>query len=225
MESIGRRGLGAIVAATGLCVLGRAAYAITEQQQTIDRALHVIEEARREPQFGNSEQLLRRCRAVLVVPQLVKGGFFVGGEGGTGVLLARRPGGWSEPAFYMLASASFGLQIGLEVNQVMMFIMTQRGLDALQHDEVKLGASAGLSILMIGSNAQAATALSSPVDIIAWSKAKGLYGGLTLEGSVVRPMHDWDTAYYGRPVSSSTLLTSNAVANPGAAPLRRALGG
>ena len=103
----------------------------------------------------------------MVVPQLVKGGFFVGGEGGNGTLMARHGNRWSDPAFYTLGSASFGLQIGLEVAEVVLFVMSDRALNAWMRDEVRLGGQAGLTVLSSGPTPRpprprTATLTSSP---------------------------------------------------------------
>lgn len=185
----------------------RAARAATEQQELVARARTTMETARTDPQFGNSADLFKRARAIMVVPQLVKGGFFVGGEGGNGVLMAHNAaGGWSDPAFYVMGAVSFGLQIGLEVAEVVLFVMSDKALRAWMSDEVTIGAKAGLTVLVVGSNAQAAATTNADVDVIAWAKAKGAYAGITLEGSVIKPRSEWNTAYYGHPVTPREVL-------------------
>ena len=107
-----------------------AARAQSEQQTLVDRSQKTIEDMRHDKAFGNARHLMHEARAVLIIPRLFKGGFIVGGEGGTGVLLVRGPGNnWSDPAFYAIGSASFGLQAGLEQSEVVMLVMTQKGLD------------------------------------------------------------------------------------------------
>ncbi len=204
-RSLARAGSGLLaVAAFGRVGTAQAA---TEQQELFARAKTTLETARTDPQFGNSADLFKRARAVMVVPQLVKGGFFVGGEGGNGVLLGHNAaGGWTDPAFYVLGAVSFGLQIGLEVAEVVLFVMSDKALKAWMDDEVKLGAKAGLTVLVVGSNAEAATTTNANVDVIAWAKAKGAYAGLTLEGSVIKPRNEWNTAYYGHPVTPRSVL-------------------
>lgn len=210
-------------AARGLLTLGLSATVLgglrgrpvmaaptSDQIDLVRRANVTLEEARHDQEFGTSRELFRTARAVMVVPQLVKGGFFVGGEGGNGVLMARHGGHWSHPAFYTLASASFGLQIGLEVAEVVLFVMSDRALNAWMQDEVKLGGQAGLTVLVIGSNASAAATTHANVDVIAWAKAKGAYAGLTLEGSLIKPRNEWNAAYYGRPVTPAQVLNSPA---------------
>jgi lipid-binding SYLF domain-containing protein len=205
-RSLGRLttiGLGAL-ALSGLKI---AMAAPTSDQIELVRSAHVtLDEARHDPQFGTSGDLFQTARGVMVVPQLVKGGFFVGGEGGNGVLMARHGNRWSEPAFYTLASASFGLQIGLEVAEVVLFVMSERALNAWMRDEVKLGGQAGLTVLVLGSSAAAAATTHGNVDVIAWAKAKGAYAGITLEGSLIKPRNDWNTAYYGRRLTPVQVL-------------------
>lgn len=178
---------------------------------------------RSDPTFGPSRDLLRRARAVLIVPGLIKGGFVFGAEGGEGVMLGRiGRGRWSEPAFYTLGSASFGLQIGLESARVVVFIMSERALRAVERSKFKFGGAAGLTVITVGANAQAATSANLTGDIIVWSSTKGAYGGLTLEGSVLAPKDEWNARFYGRPLSIPEIL-ANEGRNPQAARLRHDL--
>ena len=210
---IDRRTLGGLMtlglgtAILGPLAIGSAMAAPTSDEIELVRKANVtLDEARHDPQFGTSRDLFQTAKAVMVVPQLVKGGFFIGGEGGNGILMARHGAHWSYPAFYVLASASFGLQIGLEVAEVVLFVMSDRALDAWMRDEVKLGGQAGLTVLVLGSNASAATTMNGGADVIAWAKSKGAYAGITLEGSVIRPRNEWNTAYYGHPTTPSEVL-------------------
>lgn len=197
--------------------------AASDQQNIVDQARITIDHLRSDKEFGNAPQLLRRARAVLIVPNLVKAGFFLGGEGGDGVMLARIGGNWSDPAFYTLASASFGLQIGIQSAEVVMLVMSDRALKALEQDQFKFGAEAGLAVVTLGASAQAAssTALDS-ADIIVWSSASGAYAGVTLEGSLVKPRDSYNEAYYARPTTVVELL-GKVGAKPGAKALRLAL--
>jgi lipid-binding SYLF domain-containing protein len=194
-------------------------------QVLLDQAHAVVDDARHDPQFGNSAALLNEARAVMIVPQLVKGGFFVGGEGGDAVLISRTQGrAWGQPAFYVIGSASFGLQIGLEVAELVLFVMSERALQAFMRDEFKIGAEAGLTVLVVGSNAQAATTANGHADIVAWAKSKGAYAGITLEGSVIKPRTEWNAAYYGRPVTAAQIVDGGVSSrSAGADALRQAL--
>ena len=203
--------------AAGAVVLGAytamgvtCAQAGAEQNDLVQSAKTTLAEAQHDPQFGNSADLFKRARAVMVVPQLVKAGFFFGGEGGNGVLMTRGASGWGSPLFYTVGSASFGLQIGVEVAEMVLFVMSERALRAWTEDQVKLGAKAGLTVLVVGSNAEAAATTHGNVDVIAWAKSKGAYLGITLEGSVIKPRNEWNEAYYGRPVIPSQMLKISA---------------
>jgi lipid-binding SYLF domain-containing protein len=205
---------GGIIA--GLLPLSARA-AMSDAASLLTQAHAVIDDAKHDPEFGNSPALLRSARAVMIVPQLVKGGFFIGGEGGDGVLISRTSGReWGQPAFYALGSASFGLQIGVEVAELVLFIMTERALRGFMRDSFKLGAEAGLTVVTIGSNAQAAATLNG-ADIIAWAKSKGAYAGLTLEGSIISPLSDMNAAYYGRPATSAQIIDGSVTASSQAA--------
>src|SRR6202000_73934 len=110
----------------------------SDQIELVRKSNVVLEEARHDREFGTSGDLFRTAKGVMVVPSLVKGGFFVGGEGGNAILMARHGGQWSYPAFYVLASASFGLQIGLEVAEVVLFVMSDRALNAWMKNRGRL---------------------------------------------------------------------------------------
>lgn len=200
------------------------AKAASDQQLTVDRAQLVVGDLRQDKEFGNARDLLHRARAVLIVPRLYKGGFFVGGEGGNGVLLTHKPaGGWSDPAFYAIGSASFGLQIGLEQSEMVMLVMSQKALDALMHDQFKIGADAGLAVVTLGAGMGAGTTAAAGADIVVWASSSGAYAGVTLNGSIVKPQFDADRTYYGPGVTARDILFRGTVANPSASPLVNAL--
>jgi lipid-binding SYLF domain-containing protein len=198
------------------------ARAQTSQQVTVDGARKVLADLRRDKAFGNAAQLMRQAKAVFIVPKLVKGGFVVGGEGGNGVLLVQRRGSWSAPGFYAIGAASFGLQIGLEQSEMIMLIMTQKGLDGVLRDNFKIGAQAGISVVTLGSGVEGAIGGASLPDVVVWSSSTGLYGGLTVDGSVIRAEPNMDSEFYGRQVTAHDVLFGS-VESPRAAELRREL--
>lgn len=157
------------------------------------------------------------AKALLIVPTLVKGGFFLGGSGGSGALLARdgESGTWSPPAFYTMGSVSFGLQIGAEVAEVVLMVMTDRGLDSMLSTSLKLGGDVSIAAGPVGAGAKAATA-----DVLAFSRSKGVYGGISFEGSVIATRDEWNRDYYGQDASPRQILIERAVSNPEAEPLR-----
>jgi lipid-binding SYLF domain-containing protein len=211
---------GAVLATAMLAAPG--ARAQTSQQVTVDGARKVLNDLRHDKAFGNAAQLLRQAKAVFIVPKLLKGGFIFGGEGGNGVLMVQRRGGWSAPAFYAIGAASFGLQAGLQQTEMIMLIMTQKGLEGVLRDNFKIGAQAGISVVTLGSGVEGAIGGASLPDVVVWSSSTGLYGGLTVDGSVIRAEPNQDSAFYGRTVTSREVLFG-PVDSPAAAPLRREL--
>jgi lipid-binding SYLF domain-containing protein len=200
-----------------------AAYANADTASVLAHANATVTDLKVDSLFGGARQTLRNARAILIVPGLVKGGFIFGAEGGDGVLLARTRHGWSDPAFYSLGSASFGLQIGLEQSQLVMFIMSDRALRGIEEGKVKLGAGAGLTVVTLGAGAEGATPANLSGDIVVWSKSQGAYGGITLNGSVVAPETDTNAEFYGRPISVPQILHTSS--NSDASHLRGNLAG
>src|SRR5262249_45456342 len=125
--------------------------------------------------------------------------------------------------FYGLGSGSLGLQIGFETAEVVFFVMSDKALRAWMENEVKLGAKAGLTLIVVGSNTEAAATTNAEVDVIAWAKAKGAYAGITLEGSVIKPRGSYNAAYYGKTLAPSQIVLDGAARNPAADKLRSAL--
>ncbi len=217
--------LGAVLAFTALFLFGNsAAFAAPAGEQTdlLNRAATTAQHMQQDPAFERARAMLRQAKGVLIVPSLVKGGFIFGAEGGNGVLLQRNGNGWSAPAFYTLASASFGFQAGLEQAEVVMLIMSDRALEAVKRSEFKVGAGGGITVVTLSAGAEAATAPNLSGDIIVWSSATGVYGGLTLNGSVIKARDEWNSAFYGRPASVTDIL-ADRVRNPQADRLRQQL--
>lgn len=197
-------------------------WSATDQELLLDQTAKTVEHMTGEMEFGPARDLLSRARAVLIVPSLVKGGFIFGAEGGNGVLLARTGGHWSPPAFFVVGSASFGLQAGLEHAEIVMLIMSDRSLRAIQDGSLKFGAGAGITVVNLSGGAEAATPVNLAGDIIIWTSGMGLYGGLTLNGSVIKPREEWNEKFYGRPILVPEIL-ARKVSNPLADPLQREL--
>src|SRR3546814_8339055 len=131
---------------------------------------------------------MRRAKAVMIFPSLLKGAFFIGGEGGSGVLLTRDPqGNWSNPAFYTMGTVSFGLQFGGQSSEAILVVMTDAGLNAIIEDQVKLGADLSAAAGPIGVGASAATTTAAGAAIYPYSLHQGLFLGASLEGAVVAP--------------------------------------
>lgn len=211
----------AVTLAAGLFA-GSAAQA-ADPQRLLDDATATASHMKTDPAFEPARDSFHHAKAVLIIPALIKGGFIFGAEGGNGVMIAREPKGWlgwGSPAFYGLGSASFGLQAGLEKAEIVLLVMSDRALDGIRQGDVKLGASAGLTVVTVGAGAEAATPANLAGDIIVWTSAQGLYGGLTLNGSVLKPMSDWNNQYYGGTPSLQDILKAK-VKNKNAAAFKK----
>ena len=195
-------------------------------QRLVDRARDTFDGLLRDPNYTWFHDNLSHAKAVLIFPQVIKGGFVFGASGGTGVLSVKdeKTGNWSEPAFYTFGSVTFGPQIGGEVAEVILLAMTQKAIDSLLSSSFKLGGDVSVTIGPIGAGAKAQADIPNvTADFLASTKSKGLYAGLTLEGSVVAVRDSLNKAYYGESVRPVDILVSHSVRNKGADELRATL--
>ena len=193
-----------------------------EAEQLVEKARMVFDSMVADPNLESLVDLLKRARGVFICPALLKGAFIVGVSGGNGVFLARSEKIWYGPAFYTIGGASFGLQIGGHASEVILVAMTERGVTSLLSTSGKLGADAGIAVGPVGIGASAATANLS-ADIISFSRAKGLYGGVSLDGAVIAVREGLNDLYYGRRVSPTDIFIRHEVTNPQAAGLIQAV--
>nr|MBS0020841.1 lipid-binding SYLF domain-containing protein [Gammaproteobacteria bacterium] len=191
-----------------------------DAQKVVDAAKHTFNNFEADPEMTWFREHLNEAQGVLIAPEVLKAGFIFGGSGGNGVLLARDKdtGEWSDPAFYSIGSVTFGLQIGAQASELVMMVMTQKGLDSLLTTSAKLGADVAVAAGPVGAGAAAATA-----DVFSFSRTKGIYGGLNVEGSVVKVQDGLNEAYYGKPVSPIDIMITRTVGNPQAASLVEAI--
>jgi lipid-binding SYLF domain-containing protein len=188
-----------------------------EQQALVENANASAKRFSADPDMAWFREHLDDAEGLLIIPTSIKGGFIIGGSGGSGVMLARRPDiEWSYPAFYTMGSVTFGLQIGGEVQEIVLVIMSKAGRDAMLTNEFKLGADISVAAGPVGAGAKVQTA-----DVLAFSRTKGgLYGGLNLEGAVIATREGWNRAYYGEDVRAIDILVTGTASNPGADALR-----
>ena len=216
----------ALVALAAMVVLQTscATTAPGEAQILVDRATLTVQEMMTQTVSQDPRNVLRRAKAVMVCPRIFKAGFFFGGEGGSCVMLARAGNGtWSYPAFYNIGSGSFGFQFGIEDNQLLMLIMTDKGLNAVLDNQVKLGANASIAVAAYGAGIQGSTTAAVGADIIAFAESRGLFGGVALEGSVMSTDTERNQSYYGQRYAARQLVMQMQGSNPGADPLRDVL--
>lgn len=193
-------------------------------QHLVDSSTLALEDMMGGSQGSQAQEFLRKAKAVVVCPNIFRAGFFIGGEGGGCVMSARTAdGGWTNPAIYTMGSGSFGLQIGVQSAEVMMIIMTDGGLNALLNSQFKFGADAGISVATLGAGVNGAMSTALNADIISFSKSQGLYGGVSLSGSVMSNDTDAEQAYYGQALDARQIVVNGQGNNPGANPLRQIL--
>jgi lipid-binding SYLF domain-containing protein len=212
------------VIAAMLALLPLAARAQTEQQTLVDRATLAVQEMLGDSASSDARSLIRRARGVMVCPRVFKAGFFFGGQGGNCVMVGRLQSGWTSPAFYGMGSGSFGLQIGIQDAEILFIILTEKGLHALLDSQFKIGPDAGIAVATLGAGVSGSTTAALRADVVAFARARGLYIGISLDGSLISQHSDWDQAYYGQAMGAQQIVLQGQGSNPGAEPLREVLG-
>jgi lipid-binding SYLF domain-containing protein len=190
-------------------------------QDLVDAATISVDRMRRGRPAADA--MLARARGAMVFPSLIKGGLIWGGQGGSGVLLARDERGWSAPAFYSTGGVSWGLQIGVQDSEVLFIVMSEKGMDAVTKRGVRLGADASVAAISAGAAAQAATT-NLAYDIYIYADTTGAFAGVSLEGAWIETRDDLNSAYYDRVnLEPTDIVRRRLVSNPGADRLRAAL--
>jgi lipid-binding SYLF domain-containing protein len=149
----------------------------------------------------------------------VRAGFVVGGQRGRGIMSARTEGGWSAPAFLTLTGGSFGLQIGGQAADIILVINNRRGLENLVSNQFTLGADAAVAAGPVGRDAKAATDVQMRAEILSYSRARGLFAGVTVNGSTVRPDRDANERFYGKRLETKQIIFGPAPGTPAPVPL------
>jgi lipid-binding SYLF domain-containing protein len=217
---VSRKWVGLAAFASFVAVSGQA-WAQNEQQDLVNAAETTFSNFTRDPDMTWFQRHVGSAKAVLIAPQVVKAGWIFGGSGGRAVLFARndQTGRWEGPAFYNLATASVGFQAGIAVSETVTLVMTEKGLNTLLANSVKIGGDASIAAGPVGAGANA----DVTTDFIAFSRSKGVYGGLNLDGTVISIADNWNKAYYGRDVLAPDILIRASAHNPQADRLAEAL--
>ena len=204
----------------GFSMPTKAAETVREQG-LVDQARITFESFMADPNMAFLKNHLREARGLLIVPSMLKAGFFVGGSGGSGVLIVNsaKTGEWSQPAFYTLGSVSFGLQFGGEAAEIIMMVRTQKAVDRMLTSSFKLGGDTSIAVGPVGGGAKSTVM----ADIFSFSRAKGAFAGVSLDGAVVSTRDNWNNAYYGKTVTPVDILVKRTVDNPGSKQLRETL--
>jgi len=193
-------------------VLGSTAHA-TEVGDRVVKSAIVLREIMGIRESGIPQDLLDKCICVAVIPSMKKGGFVFGGNYGKGMISCRTDRGlgpWSAPSMVLLGGGSFGLQIGAQAVDLVLVVMNINGLDSLLDSKFTLGGDASVAAGPVGRTAAAQTDALLTAKILAYSRSRGLFGGLTLKGEVVRPDNDANYVLYGKEVSPRDVLTTKA---------------
>jgi lipid-binding SYLF domain-containing protein len=197
-----------------LATSAAAAFAQSEQQKLVNAADTTFQNFMRDPDMTWLQQNIGRAKGVLIAPEVAKAGFIFGGSGGRAVLIARdsKSGKWVGPAFYTMATASVGFQAGISVSEMLTLVMTEKALNSLLSDSVKLGPDASVAAGPIGAGAKADVV----TDLVTYSRSKGIYGGINLDGTVVAVSKEWNEGFYGKPVSAPDILVRMSAHGKGA---------
>jgi lipid-binding SYLF domain-containing protein len=195
--------------------LTNIAWAGTGRAATEDRLDHagkILHEIMAAPDGGIPEEVLDHAKCIAVVPDLLKGGFVIGAENGRGVATCRTATGWSAPAFFAITGGSWGLQIGVEGIDLVMIIQNDKGMQRLIDSGFELGADASAAAGPVGRHASADTNWKLDTEILTYSRAKGVFAGLTLNGASIRRDEDSTEAIYGHDFSTRRILSGEVTA-------------
>lgn len=214
--------LGVALLAAGIAAAPAHAKSKKEKaEELVGKAADTVTYFTHDTAFEPLWELAGDAKAFVVIPRSLRGGFLVGASGGNAVMIARKDdGSWSEPVFLTVGSLSFGFQIGVEGSEIILAVMTQRGVENLLSTSVKLGGDLTVAAGPIGGGAKAQT-----VDVLAFSRSRGLYGGISLEGAILKARHSWNEGYYGADVRPVDVIYREKVARNLSAPLQNAVWG
>ncbi len=211
------------VAAFGIALLVGCATPETRSDTTqqVRTAEATLANFRNDPEMRWFRDNLKNARAVVISPRVTRAGFVFGGSGGEALVLARnQSGSWAGPAFYKMGAGSVGFQIGVEVSEVVVLVMSEKALDALLSRSFRLGGDASIAAGPVGIGA----ASNVTADMVSFARSKGAYAGLSLDGAVISPDAGANSAFYGKPASPVDILVRGNVGNPAAASLQQSLG-
>ena len=200
------------------------ALADAKRQSLVDQSLDAGRKLLSGKDFPDALKLMPKAKGVLIVPELVQGGFIIGAAGGRGVLMSKTgPSDWSYPAFYGMGSGSVGFQVGGKVSQIIFIILTEKGLSAILNHKFKFGAEAGVTMVAVGAGFEGGSTAALGTDIVAFANSNGLFAGASLEGSYIDADNDWNALYYGPGATARAIVMDRKFTNPGAEPLRQFL--
>jgi lipid-binding SYLF domain-containing protein len=187
--------------------------AATKYERRLDNAVNVLEEMSEMPEKGIPPAMLRDAYAVAVLPNVVKIGLGLGGRFGSGVLVVRRPDGrWSNPSFVNLGGGSFGLQLGVQSTDLVLVFKTPRGVESLYKGKMTLGADVAVAAGPVGRMTSAATDVTLKAEVFSYSRNRGLFVGVALDGAVLGMDRDGNTSYYGADYANAQTILNQDTA-------------
>ncbi len=182
----------------------------------VQAAADVLNEIQGAPDSGIPQEVLSRAECVAVVPSMLKGGFIVGAKYGRGLASCRTPKGWSTPAFFMVEGGSFGFQIGGQAVDLVMLIMNNEGMRHLLADKFEIGADASVAAGPVGRHAEGNTDWTMRAQVLTYSRARGVFAGVSLNGAVLKQDKDSTREFYGHMMTSKAALTGEVEPPPAA---------
>jgi SH3 domain-containing YSC84-like protein 1 len=190
----------------------------SNESRRLRDAVMVLDEVMATRDSSIPQSILEKAEGIAVFPSTLKAGFIFGGMRGRGILSAHRDGRWSAPAFMTLTGGSFGLQIGGQAADIVLVVMNRRGLEALVRNQFKLGADASVAAGPVGRDAQASTDLELRAEILSYGRARGLFAGVTINGSTVRVDRDANERFYGKRLDAAQIVLDGAAPTPAPVP-------
>jgi lipid-binding SYLF domain-containing protein len=208
-----------------LTCFGSMAWATAKEDsvERLQKSADVLKEIMAAPDKGIPEEVLDDAKCIVVVPHLIKAGFIVGGKHGRGVASCRTDSGWSAPAFISVGGGSWGLQIGAEGVDLVMLVMNDKGLQHLLSSKFQLSGEGSAAAGPVGRHASAGTDWKMNAELLTYSRSKGAFAGLTLEGAVIEQDSDSTEAIYGKDIGFRKVLTGNVTPPAPAAPFMSAV--
>lgn len=205
-------------ATVGIVALGLAGPALAEdaksETERVTQSIDTLRELVRTPDDGIPEYILKRAEAIVVIPKLVKGGFVVGAQHGKGIMSVRTAGGWSDPTFVQMTGGSVGWQIGVQSTDLVLLVMNSDGVKDLLDSEFKIGADASVAAGPVGRAAEASTDAKFGAKILAYSRSKGLFAGLSLQGSALKDDTDANKDFYGHEMKAQQVFEMKSMKAP-----------
>jgi SH3 domain-containing YSC84-like protein 1 len=205
-----------ILAIAASAIMATSAFAAGKANERLADSAAVFSEIMRAPDRGIPQDLLAKSQCVVIVPGMKKAAFVIGAEYGRGFAMCRKPDGvgWGAPAAVRMEGGSVGFQLGGSDTDMVLLVMNRRGMAKLTEDKFTLGADAAAMAGPVGRTANASTDAEMTAEILAWSRAKGLFAGISVKGATLRPSEDWNEQLYGRKMSNREILLSGEVRPP-----------